>query len=1238
MVLHGLKRIFQKPTPDLSSSDRTNQLRSKTVYAGTVELSKTLEKNNNRYQTYNGPFEIAKKNVYTDATLVASASYKDLLDITKGKVLLNQLPLTDLTYTYYENNFGNGEMYTGNYQQFNGYNNDGPTGCASSVLVYDLSTTGFTGPGSYDSNSIGNTGPSGMLGSSQHIFIDPKHCYLNPCNSPDSYMNFVDINFKGPTGATGATGITGPSQYFAQQILDANQYSGFRFPMSNFTLTCKQRIDSQAEGPLFCPAIFIPILNDSPPLLSGPLSMGVEGTSSVRVGSIITTTSGTWSINPTSYTYRWYRGNSQVFSQTTSRTTASYTTVSDDATFLITSQVVATDAQGDSAPAPSNPIDVIPFAPEKSTAPSISGPASVGVGSKLTTSNGTWSNKPTSFTYQWYRGANPIPSKTTASYTTVSDDANLSVTCQVVATNTGGASAPVTSNSIAVVLVPAISTAPSIPGPASVGVGIILTTTSGTWSNTPTSYTYQWFRGTTKLSSQTTSQITASYTTISDDATFSVTCQVVATNAGGASDPATSNPIAVVLVPAISTAPSISGPASVGVGKLLTTNNGTWSSNTPITLYTYQWYRGTTKLSSQTTSQTTDSYTTVSGDIGLTITCQVVATNAGGDSLPAPSNQIAVVPPPSFVAVSQSIGQSEPKINSIQTSSNGIDWMPVTNSTSILVDSYGVAYNNGLWVAVGGDDGLSASNTIATSINGIDWMPVTNSSNIFTLGLFVVFTNKLWVALGRGDQDQFSIATSTTGVDNWVGVQGSNSILNIGKGAAYGVVNFKELWVAVGWGDKFSIATSNDGLVWKGVEGSNLIFSNNDGGRGNHVAYNNGLWVAVGKGTYSIATSTNGTDWIGVQGSNLIFQQEGACVAYNNGLWVAIGFGNNFSIATSTTGVDKWVGVAGSSSLIKQGSCVAYDNKLRLWVAVGSGGTNSIATSLDGLVWTGRGSATSTDIRWVSSQISIGPPAPIPPPVPVISATAPPPVISGPVISGLPSPSVYVGSILTTTSGTWSSNTPITSYIYQWYRGTTKLSSQTTSQTTTSYTTVSDDATFAITCQVVATNPGGDSLPATSNPINVIWKKEFIYNIPKPDNTQNTNVVDIDASPIFFTWTPTVNIQLTSYTGTINIVTNDDTQDGAETTLGIYDSNNIQIVDSQVQGVNDGQLPLGLPYTFPSGIINNTLLVDKDKGPPSYTFQLAVIPSYQNAYYKYVVNTEKNAYIGSIGITYNELP
>uniref|UniRef100_A0A6C0I2F0 Uncharacterized protein n=1 Tax=viral metagenome TaxID=1070528 RepID=A0A6C0I2F0_9ZZZZ len=254
MVLHGLKRIFQKSTPDLSSSDRTDQLRSKTIYSGTVNLSTALATpGSNRYKTYNGPFEVVNKN--GNSSLVASASYSALLDITKGKVLLNKLPLNDSTYPYYEKNFGNGEIYVGNYQQFDGsfFSGAGPTGCHDSVLVYDLSTTGFTGPGSYTGNSIGNTGVgvTGAVGWNQNIFIDPKHCYYSdPCASNASYMKFVDINFKGPTGSTG---ITGPSQYYAQKIINGDQYNGFRFPMSNFTLTCKQPNLSQTDGPLFCP-------------------------------------------------------------------------------------------------------------------------------------------------------------------------------------------------------------------------------------------------------------------------------------------------------------------------------------------------------------------------------------------------------------------------------------------------------------------------------------------------------------------------------------------------------------------------------------------------------------------------------------------------------------------------------------------------------------------------------------------------------------------------------------------------------------------------------------------------------------------------------------------------------------------------------------------------------------------------------------------------------------------------
>ena len=264
MVLHGLKRIFQKPSPDLSSSERTNQLRSKTIYSGTVNLSTALAiPGSNRYKTYNGPFEVVNDN--GNSSLVASASYSDLLDITKGKVLSSKLPLTDSSFTYYEKNFGNGEMYVGNYQQFDGSDgslfNAGPTGCHNSVLVYDMSTTGFTGPGSYISNSIGYLGVTGS--SNQDIFVDPKHCYYSDsCASSASYMKFVDINFKGPTGPVGATGITGASQYYAQKIINGDQYSGFRFPMSNFSLiTCAQQNQQQTDGPLFCPP--------EPPSLSG---------------------------------------------------------------------------------------------------------------------------------------------------------------------------------------------------------------------------------------------------------------------------------------------------------------------------------------------------------------------------------------------------------------------------------------------------------------------------------------------------------------------------------------------------------------------------------------------------------------------------------------------------------------------------------------------------------------------------------------------------------------------------------------------------------------------------------------------------------------------------------------------------------------------------------------------------------------------------------------------------------
>ena len=255
MVRHGLKHIFQKPTPDIDSSDRTQQLRAKTVYAGTVNLAQTLVNgNNNRYKTYNGPYEVSNQS--GNSNVISSQSYDDLLSITKGKVLLNQLPLNSSTQEYYQKNFAKGQMYEGNYNRFDpSFNFVGHTGCNDSVLVYDISTPGFTGPSSYDTNGgfIGVTGPgpTGTSASNKHIFIDPNHCYYSdPCLLDASYTRFV---------SPGLTGATGPAQFNAQQIINADQYRGFSYPMPNFTLMCAQEIPDQQIGPLFCPQPPTPI-------------------------------------------------------------------------------------------------------------------------------------------------------------------------------------------------------------------------------------------------------------------------------------------------------------------------------------------------------------------------------------------------------------------------------------------------------------------------------------------------------------------------------------------------------------------------------------------------------------------------------------------------------------------------------------------------------------------------------------------------------------------------------------------------------------------------------------------------------------------------------------------------------------------------------------------------------------------------------------------------------------------
>jgi hypothetical protein len=141
-------------------------------------------------------------------------------------------------------------------------------------------------------------------------------------------------------------------------------------------------------------------------------------------------------------------------------------------------------------------------APPANTAPpSISGTPTVG--QTLTASDGTWSNSPTSFAYQWLRcngGGNncaDVSNGTQKTYTLIGADAGNTMRVRVTATNADGSSSAQSAQTASVAA--ATSTAapkntapPTIAGTAKVGQQ--LTADAGSWSGNPTSFAYQWQR------------------------------------------------------------------------------------------------------------------------------------------------------------------------------------------------------------------------------------------------------------------------------------------------------------------------------------------------------------------------------------------------------------------------------------------------------------------------------------------------------------------------------------------------------------------------------------------------------------------------------------------------------------------------------------------------------------------------------------------------------------------------
>jgi hypothetical protein len=170
-----------------------------------------------------------------------------------------------------------------------------------------------------------------------------------------------------------------------------------------------------------------------PPSNNGKPS--ISGTPAV--GQTLTCDNGSWTGNPTGFSYQWSSDGTPI----PGATAQTYVVQSADQGHTLTCTVIASNNGGPSQPATSAGVAIPaaappPAAPTNTTAPSISGTATVG--QPLSCSNGNWNNSPTGFGYQWNRIGTPIQGAAGSTYEVQIPDEGTTLTCTVTATNQSG--------------------------------------------------------------------------------------------------------------------------------------------------------------------------------------------------------------------------------------------------------------------------------------------------------------------------------------------------------------------------------------------------------------------------------------------------------------------------------------------------------------------------------------------------------------------------------------------------------------------------------------------------------------------------------------------------------------------------------------------------------------------------------------------------------------------------------
>ena len=185
-------------------------------------------------------------------------------------------------------------------------------------------------------------------------------------------------------------------------------------------------------------------------------------------GQTLTASEGMWSNSPASYGYQWQDCNTGGAGCVNigGATGSGYTLAGSDVGDTVRVMVTATNSAG-SGSAPSSATATVTAAssggggsaPSNSGAPVISG--TVEPGGTLSVSPGSWTNSPTSYSYQWYDEGEPISGSTGSTYVVQSSDVDHTIDVVVTAMNGAGAGASARSGSTGVVVEPCSMTVSS---------------------------------------------------------------------------------------------------------------------------------------------------------------------------------------------------------------------------------------------------------------------------------------------------------------------------------------------------------------------------------------------------------------------------------------------------------------------------------------------------------------------------------------------------------------------------------------------------------------------------------------------------------------------------------------------------------------------------------------------------------------------------------------------------------